>query len=670
MKHNLKYSFSALVILFLWGFIVGFVYLKNELENPAFTSNAWLLLNRILPKEKSAFIDANDDDLDPLYFVKEVSSSSNGIIEEKKITWFAQITDTHISRWGNGLGGENLHRFLNHVLPGLKPLFVTLTGDITDAKGQHYYSALNQNTEEWEQYQILLSEAEVSTNSFFWFDIPGNHDKYGFIDETEHFLGHFEEFGAMSTTNYGQVFCLPWNDSISLVALDATTPIPLPGPIAFYGLLKEASVMRYKKQCEEISQSYPNTTLITISHYPTSCVQVERGRTFLETLSTHSSVYLSGHLHKLLFGLGDYMYLRRAAPNGQPFIGDSPTSTTTNEPLFALDLECGDMKDHGSFRIISTDNNVLSVSEQDITLNMWIHILFPLNGKIGNIKEEDFDEIRVLIFTPGHPSFASKIVEAKVWIDGGLFHSTLINLPGTPLWSTKLPDSIRNIPKGKHTIIVKAKDDSSLSSTRKEDFYIAETETSLLRLTAFSSVMSMWSWDLIIYALYWPFYLICAVILLYFILCPPKCLHPAIVFAIFVFHLYTSVGPILISYNHPSFTLVFLWGVWRERWVKILDSWVFAGVGVLGFHYIPSYVCIFMAAPYSAKKTSVGVVEMICISIITLHLAFLILTMTSNYGLLYLLLSPGVGIHFLFFSTLYFYLKFFRMRDYHHLKKD
>lgn len=663
MKNNFKYIASSLFFISIWFFVVIFVYIRKELESPSFTPNTWSFLDFIIPKEnftkeKVDLFNSNAPE-SPLYSIKEVSSSSDGIIEDKKISWFAQITDIHISRWGNGKGGENFHKFLNHVLPGLRPLFVTLTGDITDAKGTHYWSRLSQNTEEWDQYQFLLKDAGVSTNSSFWFDLPGNHDKYGFIDETTNFISHFEEFGVMSSSDYGQVFHLPWDENIALVALDATTPIPLPGPIAFYGFLKGKSVLRYKKQCEEISKLAKNTTLITISHYPTSCMQVEYGRTFMETLSTFSTALISGHLHKLAFGLGEDMYIRRGKK--QPFLGDSHPSSP-----FCLDLECGDMKDHATFRILSTDNNVFSISEQSISSNIWIHVLSPLNGKINSTKH-DFDEVRVLIFTPGHPSFASKIIEAKVWIDDATFQLNLSNHAGGPLWSAKLPPLIK-LSKGKHTILVRAKDDASFSETKREDFFIPEREGSLQQLVSFSSIISMWCWDLIICLTYWIFYLICCFIMLYFIFVPPKNnVHPILIFSIFLFHLYTAIGPILISYVHESFTIIFLWGVWRERWVKILDTWVFSGVVLLGFHYIPSYICIIMAYPRNIRI--IGLIEMICISIITLHYAFLILTMTTNYGLFSIILSPGIGIHYILFVVLYSYLKFFRFCK-SNLKKD
>ena len=64
------------------------------------------------------------------------------------------------------------------------------------------------------------------------------------------------------------------------------------------------------------------------------------GKSFGE-LSRHVSVFLSGHLHKLAGGLGNILH--------------------AHHPENLLELEIADLKQHGNFRVIAIDHDLIAI---------------------------------------------------------------------------------------------------------------------------------------------------------------------------------------------------------------------------------------------------------------------------------------------------------------------
>ncbi|KAG0167940.1 Transmembrane protein 62 [Apophysomyces sp. BC1034] len=78
-------------------------------------------------------------------------------------------------------------------------------------------------------------------------------------------------------------------------------------------------------------------------------------------LAHHFSVYLCGHLHRLVAGLGDV--LQSYDPHSD-----------------SLELELADMKDHGAYRIIAVDNDLISFVDAELPLAQIADL--PLNPAI------------------------------------------------------------------------------------------------------------------------------------------------------------------------------------------------------------------------------------------------------------------------------------------------
>lgn len=66
-------------------------------------------------------------------------------------------------------------------------------------------------------------------------------------------------------------------------------------------------------------------------------------------LANHFSIYFCGHLHRLVAGLGDVL-------------------KSYNRETDSLELELSDMKDHGSYRIVAIDHDLVSFVDIDLPI--------------------------------------------------------------------------------------------------------------------------------------------------------------------------------------------------------------------------------------------------------------------------------------------------------------
>lgn len=145
-------------------------------------------------------------------------------------------------------------------------------------------------------------------------------------------------------------------------------PSPKKGPsrpFNFFGYLTTNTMNRLASKI--LSKSYNHTFLVNIistnklidtdfslqfSHYPTTTMLTGKsteGYTFRD-LANHFSIYFCGHLHRLTAGLGDVL---------------KSYSKNTD----SLELELSDMKDHGSYRIVAVDHDLISFVDIDLPID-------------------------------------------------------------------------------------------------------------------------------------------------------------------------------------------------------------------------------------------------------------------------------------------------------------
>lgn len=90
------------------------------------------------------------------------------------IFWFMHISDSHIDTAVN-LASDNLELALTDVLDVIDPVYVFVTGDLTDGSVLSIPTS-GQVQEEWDHYGQILAVTGMKPS--FYFDLPGNHDTY------------------------------------------------------------------------------------------------------------------------------------------------------------------------------------------------------------------------------------------------------------------------------------------------------------------------------------------------------------------------------------------------------------------------------------------------------------------------------------------------------------
>jgi 3',5'-cyclic AMP phosphodiesterase CpdA len=130
----------------------------------------------------------------------------------------AKISDLHVSKFVKEGGIHNLQRFLNDSLPTIKPRFVVVTGDLTDAKDEWKLTSL-QHQEEWEMYKEALENSNVTSKDDFWFDLRGNHDCYD-VPNDKSTTNFFATHSQSRDMNFLKRFDYSFGN-YSIVAVDA-----------------------------------------------------------------------------------------------------------------------------------------------------------------------------------------------------------------------------------------------------------------------------------------------------------------------------------------------------------------------------------------------------------------------------------------------------------------
>ncbi|KAI8064190.1 Metallo-dependent phosphatase-like protein [Gongronella butleri] len=383
-----------------------------------------------------------------------------------RLFYFVQISDLHVSKYRTK--GHTLHflQFIQSILPRIKPEFVTVTGDLTDAK-DHRRITSQQYLEEWQLYQQAI-EQQPWTNTT-WYDIRGNHDCFD-LPSWQSRANLYRTHGQQAhQVEQGQGIYSwqhkPAYGDYNFVAIDACPKRGPSRPFNFFGYLTSSTMDRLVSAI-----TAPANHTFVFSHYPTTTMVFgvsNDGYTFRD-LAKHYSVYFCGHLHRLIAGIGDVLQ-------------SYDVSTKS------LELELGDMKDHGMYRIVAVDHDMVSFVDAAIPgapnkpapgqplipLTADSQVMWP--GKINDIspvilitnpKEARFamdakeplwrmqtsTHIRFLVFADSPPD--QLVMDA--WIDGQQINATaqFVGNDKLPLWT--IPWTPANYGRGPHQLIIRA----------------------------------------------------------------------------------------------------------------------------------------------------------------------------------------------------------------------
>ncbi|KAI8375619.1 Metallo-dependent phosphatase-like protein [Choanephora cucurbitarum] len=267
--------------------------------------------------------------------------------QPEKIFYFVQVSDLHISKFQPK--GHTIHflHFLQSVLPHLKPEFVVITGDLIDAKDATK-TVSAQYREEWQVYRAAIDQ---SANGTVWYDMRGNHDCFDLTSwQAEN--NYYREFGESSQLLNEGKGVYSWQISkpfgeYNFVAVDACPKKGPSRPFNFFGYLTTNTMNRLASSI--LSKTYNHTFMF--GHYPTTTLVPgvsSEGYTFSD-LANRFSIYFCGHLHRLTAGLGDVL-------------------KSYNRGTDSLELELSDMKDHGSYRIVAIDHDLISFVDVDLPI--------------------------------------------------------------------------------------------------------------------------------------------------------------------------------------------------------------------------------------------------------------------------------------------------------------
>ncbi|KAF9348056.1 Transmembrane protein 62 [Mortierella sp. AD094] len=295
------------------------------------------------------------------------STEDNVVIGDSKdnIFYFVQVSDLHISTFRKA-STANFYTFLSTAIPFIEPAFVVVTGDLTDAKDKHLVGSM-QYVDEWVTYRNALEESGVLSkrNGTFWHDLRGNHDCFDVPawDSEENMYAEMSATKAPGfmfdvKTDYGKY---------GFIGIDAC---PKPGPARpynFFGLFETPDMDNLKQR---LALTKGNNHTFVFSHYPVTTTmfgETSDGESFAD-LSSAFSVYMCGHLHNLMWGLGDTLQ--------------------SYQPTHFLELEVGDMKQHGLYRIMVVDNDMISFTDISMPMTTIPSALLP-NPKGEQIAEQE-----------------------------------------------------------------------------------------------------------------------------------------------------------------------------------------------------------------------------------------------------------------------------------------
>ncbi|KAJ3371813.1 Transmembrane protein 62 [Kappamyces sp. JEL0680] len=311
-----------------------------------------------------------------------------------------QITDLHVSIFTKHGGLAHLEAFLYNELPLVAPDLVLATGDLTDGKSSHFLTSLQQPDE--------------------WYDLHGNHDCWN-VPSFQSPVNMFKDFSSIKKEGYSYVHKKPFG-TYSFVALDGCPMTGAGRPLNFFGYLDTRDMDLLADVLERALREGHNHTF-GMSHYPTGTTlfgKSSQGIGFWD-MTQHVSVWLCGHLHKLAAGLGETMY--------------------AFQDNTVLELELGDMKSHGLFRVVAVDNDLISFVDLPIHQEGKASLPFP---HASDYKVRTSRPPIVLVTNPKDGRYMtakepyyliknSTHIRAMVWSSTPTFETVVAYIDGEPV---------------------------------------------------------------------------------------------------------------------------------------------------------------------------------------------------------------------------------------------
>lgn len=367
-----------------------------------------------------------------------------------KLFHVIHITDLHVSRFHQQGGLVHLVYFLKRILPLIRPSFVVITGDLTDAKDESQVHGV-QFKEEWEAYQSALKEAGVLDIPNYWRDLRGNHDCFS-VPSWFHTDNYFRNYSGISSAAASAVDQKVTGGSAAGVNVTGGSweiideydfgrykwigldGCPSQGTSRHYNFFASIDSEKMSLLGNYLADSPQMNHTFLLMHYPTATSKfgmvMDKSWSFSDLLYHFPvSLQLCGHLHRLAWGLGEKLEVY-------------------HERESFLELELADLKLTQQYRIITVDHDLVNVKNLRFNLpgilpkdafstnsslkkeDRWWDKPEPPVVMITNPKHHRYllperepwwriqrsSHIRVLIFLP--PAMSIAEVKTRVLIDG------------------------------------------------------------------------------------------------------------------------------------------------------------------------------------------------------------------------------------------------------------
>ncbi|OMH86183.1 Transmembrane protein 62 [Zancudomyces culisetae] len=383
-----------------------------------------------------------------------MADSNERTIKEEKILIFVQITDLHISKFNKKGGYTHLLYFLENGHKLITPELLVITGDLTDGKNKNNLSS-KQHEEEWEAYKRIIARYGLNSRKEgkYVIDQRGNHDCFN-VNGWESDANYYRTHSVSKKKGHGMVLNKEYG-KYCFVATDGCPRRGLARPLNFFGYLEGEEMDMLREQLAECKDS--NHTIM-LNHYPVSVMKYgssiiragEEAEKFgIKELEEGISVFLTGHLHQLIGGMGKSLKGYKQTPKNKGY----------------LELELGDMKDHAIYRVVAIDNDIISFVDVVHTLPQGrIPAISPNPDNPLSIDQvEKVKQPPVVLVTnpkdsryniPGHEPL-ERIMESTeirilVWADTGV-RNVHVELDGVSLGyaqpKTKIASTLDNIEK-------------------------------------------------------------------------------------------------------------------------------------------------------------------------------------------------------------------------------
>jgi hypothetical protein len=130
------------------------------------------------------------------------------------IFWYLHISDSHIGAITSGPYAEDhgavahLQWALGEAIAVIQPVFVAMTGDLTDAS-YGIIPTYGPQQDEWDTYKSIYTAAGMQPN--FYYDIIGNHDLYG-DQNGPHYLANSLQGQTVHSWHFGWTYTTPLGD--------------------------------------------------------------------------------------------------------------------------------------------------------------------------------------------------------------------------------------------------------------------------------------------------------------------------------------------------------------------------------------------------------------------------------------------------------------------------